>query len=270
MFPRQLAVALAATLAAVPLSAQQSAAQADFRWEKALAAGSVVRVSNLNGNVVITAGDVQKVSVVGVKRGRNPDEVTVEVVEHAEGITVCAVFTEADMECNESGARMHEGRRRGWRDDDWDEQRVDLQVTIPRALQAIANSISGDVRIIGAEGDIRAGSVSGDIRLENVRATSVRASSVSGDVDATIAALNGTGDLRFNSVSGNVTAELPPTLHADVTMRSVSGSLDSDFPLTLNGRMSRHRLEARIGNGGRDLEVHTVSGDVRLRTRRPE
>jgi DUF4097 and DUF4098 domain-containing protein YvlB len=66
-------------------------------------------------------------------------------------------------------------------------------------------------------------------------------------------------------VSGNVLATLPKNLDADVSMRSVSGELDSEFPLTLNGRMSRHNLEARIGKGGRQLEVHTVSGDVRLR-----
>ncbi len=30
--------------------------------------------------------------------------------------------------------------------------------------------------------------------------------------------------------------------------------------------MNRNRLEARIGRGGRNLDVSTVSGDVRLRT----
>ena len=82
-------------------------------------------------------------------------------------------------------------------------------------------------------------------------------------------ALTGNGPLSFTSVSGSVTAELPKTIDADVTMRSVSGTLDSEFPLTLNGRMSRHSLEARIGKGGRELEVRTVSGDVRLRQSKP-
>ena len=62
-----------------------------------------------------------------------------------------------------------------------------------------------------------------------------------------------------------MTAELPKGIEADVTMRSVSGSLDSDFPLTLNGRMNRRSIDARIGRGGREIEVTTVSGDVRLR-----
>jgi len=52
-------------------------------------------------------------------------------------------------------------------------------------------------------------------------------------------------------------------------MRTVSGSLDTEFPITLNGRMRRSSLDARIGQGGRELNVTTVSGDVVLRTVKP-
>jgi hypothetical protein len=32
--------------------------------------------------------------------------------------------------------------------------------------------------------------------------------------------------------------------------------------------MGRRKIEARIGNGGRNLDIGTVSGDVRLRAAR--
>jgi DUF4097 and DUF4098 domain-containing protein YvlB len=131
-----------------------------------------------------------------------------------------------------------------------------------------AHSVSGDVAVSGAEGEVRAGSVSGDVEMLHLRATGVKASSVSGDVLVGIDALAGDGSLTFTSVSGDVTVTLPSALDADITMRSVSGTLDTDFPITLNGRMDRHALEARIGKGGRPLEVRTVSGDVRLRALR--
>jgi hypothetical protein len=35
--------------------------------------------------------------------------------------------------------------------------------------------------------------------------------------------------------------------------------------MTLNGRMGRRSINARIGKGGRNLSVSTISGDVRLR-----
>jgi DUF4097 and DUF4098 domain-containing protein YvlB len=121
--------------------------------------------------------------------------------------------------------------------------------------------------VIGAGDEVRAGSVSGDIRVERVHAPSVTASSVSGDVDVHIDALTGQGDLRFTSVSGNVSLQLPRSLDADVTLTTVSGELDSDFQLSLQGPMSRRGVSGRIGRGGRKLVLTTVSGDVRLRAR---
>ncbi len=255
---------LALVLVAAPLAAQQPAAQPDFHWEKALAAGSTVSIHNLSGDVKVTPSTSGKVEVTGVRHGRDRDEVTVEVVETSRGIIVCAMYKGADMQCDDDGYRVRSERRRGWRDDDWDAS-IDINVKIPKGMELEAHSVSGDVSATGAEGDVRAGSVSGDVRLEQLNASAVRATSVSGDVDVVIDALTGTGALEFTSVSGDVTVTLPKGTNADVTMRSVSGSLDSDFPLTLNGRMSRGRVEARIGQGGRDLEVHTVSGDVRIR-----
>ena len=279
MIARSFALLLvAAPLAFAPLStsvAQQTSTSrsADFRWEKALTAGSLVSVHNLNGNVTVSPSTSGKVEVVGVKRGRYADDVTLEVVETSRGVMVCAMFKSKDVTCDEDGYRVHDDRRYGRRrdrDDDWDDSQIDIVVKAPKDLRIHAKSVSGDVQITGAEGAVRAGSVSGNVRLEKLRATtSLRASSVSGDVWVVVESRAGEGDLHFSSVSGNVTAELPKTIDADVRMRSVSGSLDSDFPLTLNGRMSRHSLEARIGKGGRELEVTTVSGDVRLRAAKP-
>ena len=274
MIARSFALLLLAALAFAPLgagAAQQTPSRApDFKWEKALAPGSLVSLHNLNGDVTVTPSTSGKVEVVGVKRGRYADEVTLEVVETSRGIMVCAMYRSKDVECDESGYRVHDDRRsRRGRDDDWDDAQIDMVVKVPRDLRVSAGSVSGDVEVTGAEGNVRASSVSGNVRLDKLRAaTAIRASSVSGDVWVVVESLAGDGDMRFSSVSGNVTAELPRNFDADVRMRSVSGSLDSDFPLTLNGRMSRHSLEARIGKGGRELEVTTVSGDVRLRSAR--
>jgi DUF4097 and DUF4098 domain-containing protein YvlB len=91
---------------------------------------------------------------------------------------------------------------------------------------------------------------------------------VSGDVVASIESLTGAGSLSFKTVSGDVTLELPRNLDADLSMTTVSGNVDSEFEMTLGGRRSRRGLEARIGRGGRDLDVSTVSGDLRLRMAR--
>ena len=269
MIARHLAIL---ALTAAPLAAQQtsSATQAppDFRWEKALPAGSQVSLHNISGDVDVTPSTSGKVEIVGVRRrGRWSEDMTVEVVEHARGITVCAMDKTRDWTCDEDGLRTRDDRRRRRGDDDWDRSgEINIVVKLPRGMRVSAGSVSGDVSIIGAEGMVRGSSVSGNVDLRNLRATGVRATSVSGDVDVSVDALTGDGELHFTSVSGNVVVLLPSTLDADVSMRSVSGQLDSDFPLTLNGRVNRRSLEARIGKGGRPLEVTTVSGDVRLRS----
>ena len=236
----------------------------DFRWEKALAAGQVVRIQNVNGDITVTPSSSGRVEIVGVHRGssRYADDITAEVHETSTGIIVCVVWKDSDDDCNEDGYRSH-GHDDG---DRWNRGSMDLEVKLPRDLQVSAGSVSGNVSVVGAQGNVRASSVSGDVRLERLRATSLKATTVSGEVTASIEALDGNGPLTVTSVSGDVTLELPRNLDADLSMSSVSGHLDSEFQLTIGGRTSRRRLEAKIGRGGRDLDVKTVSGDVRLRT----
>lgn len=241
---------------------------ADFRWDKSLPNGSTVRAHNISGDISVSPSTNGRVEIVGIKRGssRNYADVKAQVVETRDGITVCVVWEDSDNECDEDGyhSRGNRDDDRGWRS----RASMDLEIRIPSDVQIAANSISGDVSVIGARGDVRANSVSGDIRLERLRASAVSAHTVSGEVMAHIEELTGRGELSFKSVSGDVTIELPRNVDADVNMTTVSGDMQSDFQLTLGGRMSRRRIEARIGQGGRELDVTTVSGDVRLKTAR--
>jgi len=253
------AITVAAAVGTAPgtASAQQ---RGDFRWEKALPSGSEVSVHDINGDITVRPSTSGKVEVVGVNRGGK--SVHAEVHETSHGIVVCAVPDDSDSRCDEDGLHSH-GRWRG----DWDRDHMDLEIAIPANTPVRATSVSGDVSISGAQGDVNANSVSGDLKLDRIRAGSLSAHTVSGDVNVSVDALIGKGDLSFKSVSGDITLELPKALDADLSMATVSGEMNSDYPLTLNGRMSRRRIEAKIGSGGRDLEVSTVSGDVRLKAR---
>jgi DUF4097 and DUF4098 domain-containing protein YvlB len=233
----------------------------DFRWERRLAAGQRVRATNINGDVTVTPSSSGRVEIVGIKRGNSRyfDQITADVEETPNGIVVCVVRRDSDDECNDRGYHHHGDN------DDWDRVSMNLEIRLPPSIGIDASSVSGNVSISGAEGDVHASSVSGDVRMERLRARSVEARSVSGDIATSIESLNGSGPLSFKSVSGNVTLELPRDFDADLSMSSVSGSLDSEFQMTLGGRMSRRQIQARIGRGGRDLDVTTVSGDVRLR-----
>jgi DUF4097 and DUF4098 domain-containing protein YvlB len=260
MTRRLLSIGFIACLA-LPAAAQN---RGDFRWEKALAAGNEVSIHNINGDIKVTPSTTGRVTVVGTKRGNNRyfDRIKAEVQETSHGIVVCVVQEDADSYCDDRGVHMHG-------DHDWNNVIMDLEVTIPTNVIVSAGSVSGNVDITGANGDVEAGSVSGDIRLTRLRASSVSAHTVSGNVDVRVDAFTGRGDLSFKSVSGDVTLEVPRGFDADISMSTVSGDMNSDFPVTLgNGRMSHRRIEARIGSGGRRLDVSTVSGSLNLKMAR--
>ena len=266
MLTRLVSVPLACVaLSALPASAALAQARADFHWEGAVAAGGEVSIHNVNGNVKVTPSSTGRVEVIGTKHGSGRD-VTAEVNQTSRGLIICVVFQDADTRCDEDGYSSSSHRSRN---DNWNDASMDLQVTVPANLMVAASSVSGDVDITGAQGSVSGRSVSGDVRMSHLRATSVDANSVSGDLDVQIDELTGSGNLSFRTVSGDVAIAVPRQFDADISMSTVSGSMDSDYAMTLtNGRTSRRSIQARIGNGGRRLELNTVSGDVKIRSNR--
>ena len=256
--PLAIALSFAATSAAF---AQRGP---DFRWERALAAGSEVALHTISGDIAVKASTNGRVEVLGYKTQGDASRVHVEVRETSRGIIVCVVDDDTDWSCDENGYHTRSNDRRDSRDG-WNRATIDLAVAVPARMNVRANSVSGDLSLQGVQGDVSANTVSGDVTMEQIRGATVTGHSVSGDITAQIDALTGQGPLSFKTVSGDVTLELPRMLDADLSMTTVSGRLDSDYRMTLNGQMNRRSVDARIGNGGRNLDVTTVSGNVRLR-----
>ena len=262
----RIASAIALSLLCVPQIArsQNRDRDDDLRWDRRLAAGQRVHARNINGDISVTPSSSGRVEIVGVRRGssRSADRLNVAVAETSDGIMVCVVRADSDDECDGNGYH-----NRG-DDNDWGRASMNLEIKVPSSVEIDASSVSGNVDVVGAQGNVRAGSVSGDVRLERLRASSIEARTVSGEISASVESLSGNGPLSFKSVSGDVKLELPRNFDADLSMSSVSGQLDSEYQMTLGGRTSRRRIEARIGRGGRELDVTTVSGDVRLKMNR--
>jgi DUF4097 and DUF4098 domain-containing protein YvlB len=248
--------ALLAAAVVMPAGAQN---RGDFHWTGTVPSGANVSVSNISGEVHVAASASGKVEVTGYKHGHDTDRVRANVEQTSRGLVVCVLYDDATS-CNGGSHSNNRGSH------ERNDASIDLDVSLPAAVNLTANSVSGDVRVTGINGDVDANSVSGDVHLDRLRSTSIRANSVSGDIDVQADQLSGRGDLSFHTVSGDVTLELPRSFDADVTMSTVSGSMDSDYKMTMNnGSMSRRNINARIGNGGRRLEFNTVSGDVRLK-----
>src|SRR5437879_9341789 len=88
-------VALLPAAAALALAPRTAAAQREFHWKGTVAPGKAIEIKGVNGDIRADAGsgDVE-VSAVKHARRSDPDEVKIEVVQHGDGVTICAVRSE--------------------------------------------------------------------------------------------------------------------------------------------------------------------------------
>jgi hypothetical protein len=248
------AAGAAAIILAGPLAAE------DFRWHGRLAAGKTVEVKGVNGAIEASLASGDEVEVTATKRGRrsDPGSVRVEVLEHAEGVTVCAVYPDVDGRRNE--CRAGSGGHMSTRDNDVE---VHFVVKVPRGVGFSPRTVNGDVEATDLEGDVAATTVNGSIEVST--SGRAEAQTVNGSIRARAGRADWAGDAEFKTVNGSITLTLPTDTAADVRAETVNGEIETDFPLTVTGRVSRRHLSGTIGGGGRSLELETVNGSIHLR-----
>lgn len=239
-------------------------AQGDFRWEGALAAGKSLEVKGVSGDVRAFHATDGPAVVEAMKRARrsDPGAVHIEVVEHADGVTICAVYpTRADEKPNvrKPGG---EGRLRA-KDDD---TRVDFTVRLPRGVRFVGRTVNGGVEATGLQSDAEAHTVNGDIELRT--SGEATAQTVNGSIRAGLGRVD-SEHLSFKTVNGGITVALPDGVTLDVEAETVNGYFSSELPITIRGgnaglRWGPRRIRGTIGGGGPSLELKTVNGTIRL------
>jgi hypothetical protein len=251
----------AALVAAVLGGAGSAAIAQDFNWEGRLAPGQAVEIKGINGEVraAAAAGDGVKVTAVKNARRSDPAGVQIKVVEHAGGVTVCAVYpTPAGQSPNE--CRPGEGGRMSAQDND---VQVSFTVSVPAGVRFVGRTVNGSIEADGLSGDVDAHTVNGGVRLST--AGKARAETVNGSITAAVGDADGTEALSFKTVNGSIAVELPASASAELRAATVNGEIHSDFPLVGQTRISKRHLSGTIGGGGRQLALDTVNGSIRIR-----
>jgi hypothetical protein len=254
-------VPLVTVLALAPALA---AAQQPFNWQGKLAAGKTIEVITTNGHVEasgVSGGGIQVTATKRAGRHGDPDDVDIKVVEHDGGVTICAVYPsprgDRPNECRPGGRGRNETRN--------NDVEVDFDVKVPAGVKFVGRSVNGSVDVESLSSDAEAYTVNGDVR---VTATGVvEANTVNGSIVATMGRGDWSDGLAFETVNGSVTLTMPQDLSADLEMETVNGSIESDFPITVTGKVNPQQLRGRVGQGGRDLDIKTVNGSIRLRRR---
>lgn len=251
------ATILAAVLLALPALAL--AAQEDFHWSGKVAAGQAIEIKGVNGGIkaVGTAGGDVEVSAVKKGRKSDPGEVKVEVVEHAGGVTICAVYPSdgAPNECVPG-----KGGRMKLRDNDVN---VEFRVKVPAGVRFVGRTVNGGIEATGLKADAEAQTVNGGVELDSTG--TARAQTVNGGITARSGRADWDGTLSLETVNGGIEVSMPGDLSADVHASTVNGDISTDFPLTVKGKIARRKLEGTVGSGGRLLEMKTVNGGIELK-----
>lgn len=241
------------TVAAFALTTGASAQELreEFHQTYALAGNGSVSLKNISGAVHITTWGQNSIKVDAVKTARSQEglnEMQIVVENSPNRISIRTKYPDRDWHDN---------------DDDHSLGSVEYNLTIPAGASLDQISlVSGDLDINGVGGDVRINAVSGNVRAQGLGGRA-DISSVSGDVKVTFQRPSARADLH--SVSGDVIAVLPANASADVSANTVSGAISNEFGLTVDrGRWVGEHLTGRIGNGTNSLELHTVSGDIRV------
>lgn len=220
---------LTLALAAGPAAAQQKQSETVDRTI-AFARGGTLKLKNFSGDVRITGTTGNDVVIHAVRTA------TRDRLDHIK----------LDIDVNGSTINIEANRR----DPNWDEKnnnvvetRFDIQVPAATALDLYA--FSGDLIVADTTSDIEAQTFSGNIDLD-------------------VAGAQAAPDLKAETFSGDIKARVAPGSSARVEFNSFSGELSTDLPLTLHSK-SRRAVSADLGSGGGSrLEFKTFSGDLKL------
>src|SRR3954468_7649638 len=206
-------------------------------------------LSNISGDITVTAGSGDEVSIDAVKRTRG-DKSELERVQ----ITVDDRAGRVDVRTEHEGQyRDRDDRGRGS-----DHVSVDYTVTVPAAAAVDLHSVSGTIKVTGIHGSLRSETISGNVTIADAPKLEA-AKTVSGDV--ALSGITTDGDVSASSVSGNGRGN-------GLKGRGVDGGpVSGDIAITdaacerLGVKTVSGGVEygGRIGGSGR-LEIHNPPG----------
>ena len=238
-----------------------AAKERDWEWKGRVDRGDAIEIKGVNGEIHAERGSGNEVEVRARLKGKKSDPNTVEmvVVEHDDGVTICAVYPSGDDD-RQNECRPGSGGRMNVKSND---VTVEFTVSVPAGVNFIGRTVNGGVEASGIEGDVKAYTVNGGI---DIFATGLaEANTVNGSIAISMERADWDGTLEFSTVNGGVTLELPADLSGDVDVSTVNGRISIDFPLTIEGRISPRHLKGTIGDGGRSLVIKTVNGSIEIR-----
>ncbi|HEX8178256.1 MAG TPA: hypothetical protein VF525_01810 [Pyrinomonadaceae bacterium] len=217
-----------------------------------LASGANVRVSGINGTMIVETANISTAEVHIVRTARTRAD-----LEHHRVL----------VEQTASGLYIHgEQENNKWGDKRWGDVRQRVTLRVPRQIEFEASGINGRATVGEIDGPVRLSGINGKVEVAQARGFS-DISGINGSVAITITQLGERG-IRVSGINGGVELRFADALNADLHVNGINGSVVADVPnVVVQGRVNRSNFNAQIGSGGAPINVSGVNGHVRLAPR---
>lgn len=265
---RPFAAAVAAILIYASLGAQVQVVQppkAEKTTETrivALAAGSTLKVKNINGYIRVEAWDREEVQFTGEFKPSSRDEQVKVVIEPGPG---------------RLEIRGEYPKQNGW--GSYQGPQCQMTLKVPRRVLADLDSVNGEVTLTGTQGDATLHTVNGGIRVTDVqaflKATTVNGGitlervrgglavqTVNGGIKGT--ALDGLGQgLQAETVNGGIRLQVAG-LKGRLKASTVHGGISFNAKGAEQVEVTKRRVTAVFPGSDQALDLSTVNGGITL------
>jgi DUF4097 and DUF4098 domain-containing protein YvlB len=208
-----------------------------------------VSIANISGDIVITGGSGDEVSVDAVKRTRGDRS------------------TLADVRVQVDNAPSRVEIRTEYPRTSHTNVSVDYTVTVPNGASVELHSVSGSIRVTGVRGSVRLETMSGTVTASDTPNVEV-AKTMSGDVN--LSGISTDGNVSAGTVSGTISAKGLKARRLDLS--SISGDVNlTDVTVgSVHAKAVSGSFEysGAIQKGG-DYDVNVHSGTIRFSLSNP-
>ncbi len=240
----------------------------DYRFEEtfyktiALKEAGSFSLENINGSVTVTTSPSREVVIKATKYARRDksdlDKIRIEVIQGERSVKVDTIYERKNLRA-----------------------KVDYDITVPEGIALeLVRTVNGKILISGkydraqlkttngsveARGDfsrLEISTTNGSITLIGVRGK-IDLRTTNGSIKAELNEIS--ADFKARTTNGSIRLALGHEADARLIARTTNGSIRVEYPVTVEGRVSRRRLEGRLGKGGEiTVSLETTNGSISL------
>lgn len=208
-----------------------------------------IQLSNINGDVTISACDCSKVTLIAnisTSSQEERDRINIEIEESSNSLSI---------------KTKYKNRNNYSRNNERSEVTYTLSVPDDVRLNRI-ELVNGDLDITGVTGALDAELVNGNLKSDGLT-SSTRIEMVNGNMDIQYGNFDKVKTINLESVNGDIKLHLPAGTNATVNAETVSGQISNEFGMeVIKNKYVGSEMHGSIGKGGIKIALENVNGHI--------